>query len=416
MLVQISILILALFASNVQAVVVAKQGIQPAVPGQTIRLSDFFAIDPSLAVHPPFSHMRHVAVDGRRGIFWEALGGEYDFLNGWTVYKSRSPLEVATIMISDSIPYNSLTIPGGGHQYESTGWTQFNRHDWQIPVDGRFSYSTVEKAAVYAAVVAPQTISSVQTFPSSQDRAAAVQRVESAISPALNQGTSRGIGLINRTVTTASDFGASFLDGVRAIWTSINDPNPLTRGLWNENTRKLMRQIEEWERGFHSDKVILPHSQSGNTHNFSTEVKSGEPIYLDPETASGFVYSTATGGTRFSSFMLPLVSIKQTSYDVDIFVDGHWTDFVDAAPNVEYHFNGPVDLFRVSGIEHGLGEQWVSMVSFSEDGNFIGSITAVPEPGAFGLFFGGALFLGLWSRFSKPKRDQRLAHALAARS
>jgi len=166
-----------------------------------------------------------------------------------------------------------------------------------------------------------------------------------------------------------------------------------------------------------SGAVNLPVS-SVNTvgqtvYSFNIDVSHGQSVNLDPAAALGYIFSIGAGNPNFATVELPNLGL---SHPYDIFT---WNgiSFVFAqqlAADTLYNFGpGGVSRFEVLGIDASLGldpsnsTAFVSQVTFTGDGQFTGSmtaITAVPEPSTWAMMILGFAGLGFmaYRRKSKP--------------
>jgi len=234
-------------------------------------------------------------------------------------------------------------------------------------------------------------------------------RIETNLSRALSR---IGGPLLNLVSAPLTDATSEFVNGVEALHRTARDgdANPS----WNRNTNRQLHRFfrEEQERYGGERTPVQPNSMGENSAaNFETEVPGGSPVVFDPDLAPGFVYESHEG-PLFASFVLPFLGENQGKYIVQIFSDNEWIDFVNADPLVEYFFDIPIQKFRVLGISDSyVGRfQWLSALSFAEEGVFIGSITptAVPIPPAiFGVIAPVVILIRLsWKRAVRCKMRQ----------
>lgn len=138
-------------------------------------------------------------------------------------------------------------------------------------------------------------------------------------------------------------------------------------------------------------------------YSFHIDVSHGQSYNLDPAAALGYIFSVGDGGPNFASVKLPELGMNHP-YGLYVW---NGTSFVFAADlwaNTLYDF-GPngVSKFKVLGIDESLGldpdnsTAFVSQVTFTGDGAFTGTmtaITAVPEPSTWAMMILGFAGIG----------------------
>jgi hypothetical protein len=131
--------------------------------------------------------------------------------------------------------------------------------------------------------------------------------------------------------------------------------------------------------------IVLP-TLDGRTgvYNFNTVMQAGQLVFIDPLVAVGYDYAIGPGNPRFASLVLP--DVGDGRFHLYVF-DGHAFRFVrrlDAG--VVHHFPpGGVERFRVMGIEPAAGLDpgnalaFVTGVTFTESGQFTGTMTPLTQ-------------------------------------
>jgi hypothetical protein len=166
-----------------------------------------------------------------------------------------------------------------------------------------------------------------------------------------------------------------------------------------------------------SGPVYVPvssvNSVGQTVYSFNIDVSHGQSYNLDPAAALGYIFSIGGEGPNFATVTLPDLGLGHP-YGLYVW---NGTDFVFAAElaaNTLFDF-GPdgVSKFKVLGIDASLGldpdsaTAFVTQVTFTGDGVFTGTmtaITAVPEPSTWAMMllgFAGVGFMA-YRRKSKP--------------
>ncbi len=138
-------------------------------------------------------------------------------------------------------------------------------------------------------------------------------------------------------------------------------------------------------------------------YSFNIDVSHGQSVNLDPAAALGYIFSIGVGNPNFATVELPNLGL---SHPYDLYV-WNGTAFVFAqqlGANTLYNFGpGGVSRFEVLGIDASLGldpnnsTAFVSQVTFTGDGQFTGTMTAitsVPEPSTWAMMILGFAGVG----------------------
>ena len=148
-------------------------------------------------------------------------------------------------------------------------------------------------------------------------------------------------------------------------------------------------------------------------YSFNIDVSHGQSVNLDPAAALGYIFSIGVGNPNFATVQLPDLGMLHP-YDLYLW---NGTSFVFAqqlAANTLFNFGpGGVSMFEILGIDPSLGldpnnsTAFVTQVTFTGDGAFTGTmtaVTAVPEPSTWAMMilgFAGVGFM-VYRRKSKP--------------
>lgn len=155
-----------------------------------------------------------------------------------------------------------------------------------------------------------------------------------------------------------------------------------------------------------SGPVVIPVS-SVNTvgetvYSFNIDVSHGQSVNLDPAAALGYIFSIGVGNPNFATVTLPELGLGHP-YELYIWNGSSFVFAQLLAANTLFDFGpGGVSQFKVLGIDASLGldpnnsTAFVTQVTFTGDGKFTGTmtaITAVPEPSTWAMMILG--FCGL---------------------
>jgi len=138
-------------------------------------------------------------------------------------------------------------------------------------------------------------------------------------------------------------------------------------------------------------------------YSFHIDVSHGQSYNLDPAVALGYIFSVGDGGPNFASVKLPDLGLGHP-YGLYIWNGSSYVHAADLLANTLFDF-GPngVSKFKVVGIDESLGldpnnsTAFVSQVTFTGDGAFTGTmtaITAVPEPSTWAMMILGFASIG----------------------
>ncbi|QND70009.1 PEP-CTERM sorting domain-containing protein [Tardiphaga robiniae] len=168
--------------------------------------------------------------------------------------------------------------------------------------------------------------------------------------------------------------------------------------------------------------VYVPVSSAsavGDTvYSFHIDVVHGQSYNLDPAAALGYIFSIGETGPNFASVKLPELGLGHP-YGLYVWNGSQYVFAADLFANTLFDF-GPlgVSRFKVLGIDESLGldpnnaTAFVTQVTFTGDGAFTGTMTAiaaVPEPSTWAMMilgFGGVGFMAY-----RRRRRQDLALA-----
>ena len=148
-------------------------------------------------------------------------------------------------------------------------------------------------------------------------------------------------------------------------------------------------------------------------YSFNIDVSHGQSVNLDPAAALGYIFSIGVGNPNFATVQLPDLGM---SHPYSLYT-WNGTSFVfaqDLAANTLFNFGaGGIDKFEILGIDPSLGldpansTAFVTQVTFTGDGAFTGTmtaVTAVPEASTWAMMIVGFCGLGFltYRRRSKP--------------
>ncbi len=163
--------------------------------------------------------------------------------------------------------------------------------------------------------------------------------------------------------------------------------------------------------------VYVPVSSAnavGDTvYSFHIDVAHGQSYNLDPAAALGYIFSVGATGPNFASVKLPDLGLGHP-YGLYIWNGSSYVHAADLLANVLFDFGpGGVGRFMVLGIDESLGldpnnsTAFVTQVTFTGDGEFTGTmtaITAVPEPSTWAMIILGFAGIGF---LAYRRRNQR---------
>jgi hypothetical protein len=138
-------------------------------------------------------------------------------------------------------------------------------------------------------------------------------------------------------------------------------------------------------------------------YSFHIDVSHGQSYNLDPAAALGYIFSVGESGPNFASVKLPDLGLGHP-YGLYIWNGSSYVHAADLLANTLFDF-GPngVSKFKVLGIDESLGldpnnsTAFVTQVTFTGDGVFTGTmtaITAVPEPSTWAMMILGFAGVG----------------------
>jgi hypothetical protein len=152
-------------------------------------------------------------------------------------------------------------------------------------------------------------------------------------------------------------------------------------------------------------------------YSFHIDVTHGQTYNLDPAAAVGYIFSTGDSGPNFASVKLPDLGLGHP-YGLYIWNGSSYVHAADLLANTLFDFGpGGVSKFKVLGIDESLGldpnnsTAFVTQVTFTDDGVFRGTmtaITAVPEPSTWAMMILGFAGVG----YMTYRRKRRAAAAL----
>jgi hypothetical protein len=141
----------------------------------------------------------------------------------------------------------------------------------------------------------------------------------------------------------------------------------------------------------------------GPIYDFDTPVVEGAPISIDPQSATGYIYTIGSGDPNFASVELPNVG-NPAPYDLYLWNGAQFAFDTTIAADTTFTFaSGGVSEFEVLGIAPSVGlnpnsaTAFVTQLTFTASGTFTGTMTpviAVPEPSTWTMLVIGFLCLG----------------------
>lgn len=148
---------------------------------------------------------------------------------------------------------------------------------------------------------------------------------------------------------------------------------------------------------------------TGPQYQFHTgSFVAGEPVFIDPQVATGYIYETGATDPNFASVELPNIG-NLGPYDLYLWNGSAFVFDTMLAANTMFDFGlGGVSEFEVLGIDPNLGldpentTAFITELTFVSTGNFTGTMTPittnVSEPGSLALLVSGLLGVGLIRR------------------
>jgi hypothetical protein len=147
-------------------------------------------------------------------------------------------------------------------------------------------------------------------------------------------------------------------------------------------------------------------------YSFHIDVTHGQSYNLDPAAALGYIFSIGDSGPNFASVTLPNLGLEHP-YGLYIWNGSSYVHAADLLANTLFDFGpGGVSKFKVLGIDESLGldpsnsTAFVTQVTFTGDGAFTGTmtaITAVPEASTWAMMILGFAGVGFLAYRRKNK-------------
>jgi hypothetical protein len=153
-------------------------------------------------------------------------------------------------------------------------------------------------------------------------------------------------------------------------------------------------------------------------YSFHIDVTHGQSYNLDPAAALGYIFSTGDSGPNFASVTLPELGLGHP-YGLYVWNGTSYVHAANLLANTLFDF-GPngVSKFKVLGIDESLGldpnnsTAFVTKVTFTDDGAFTGTmtaITAIPEPSTWAMIILGFAGVGYITYRRKCQATLRLS-------
>lgn len=149
--------------------------------------------------------------------------------------------------------------------------------------------------------------------------------------------------------------------------------------------------------------VSSVNSVGQTVYSFNIDVSHGQSVNLDPAAALGYIFSVGDGNPNFATVKLPDLGMSHP-YGLYLWSGSGYTFAQDLFANTLFTFApGGVSKFEILGIDPSLGldpnnsTAFVTQVTFTADGQFTGSMTAitsVPEPSTWAMLILGFCGLG----------------------
>jgi hypothetical protein len=141
-------------------------------------------------------------------------------------------------------------------------------------------------------------------------------------------------------------------------------------------------------------------------YSFNIDVSHGQSVNLDPAAALGYIFSIGAGNPNFATVKLPDLGMSHP-YGLYLWNGTTYVFAQDLAANTLFDFGaGGVSQFEILGIDASLGldpansTAFVTQVTFTGDGEFTGTMTAVtdvPEPSTWAMMILGFVGIGAMS-------------------
>jgi PEP-CTERM motif len=160
--------------------------------------------------------------------------------------------------------------------------------------------------------------------------------------------------------------------------------------------------------------VSSVNSVGQTVYSFNINVSHGQSVNLDPAAALGYIFSIGNSNStlNFASVKLPDLGLSHP-YGLYVWNGSSFVHAADLLANTLFDF-GPtgVSMFEVLGIDPSLGldpnsaTAFVTQVTFTADGVFTGTmtaITAVPEPSTWAMLLLGFAGIGFMAYRRKAK-------------
>jgi hypothetical protein len=165
-----------------------------------------------------------------------------------------------------------------------------------------------------------------------------------------------------------------------------------------------------------SGPVYVPvssvNSVGQTVYSFNIDVSHGQSVNLDPAAALGYIFSIGDSGPNFATVKLPDLGLSHP-YGLYVWNGSGFVFAADLLANTLFDFGpGGVSKFEVLGIDPSLGldpnnsTAFVTQVTFTGDGTFTGTMTAisaVPEPSTWAMMILGFAGVGFMAYRRRSK-------------
>ncbi|SHK60343.1 hypothetical protein SAMN05444321_0014 [Bradyrhizobium lablabi] len=158
--------------------------------------------------------------------------------------------------------------------------------------------------------------------------------------------------------------------------------------------------------------VSSVNSVGQTVYSFNIDVSHGQSVNLDPAAALGYIFSVGAGNPNFATVKLPDLGMSHP-YGLYLWNGTSFEFAQNLLANTLFNFgSGGVSQFEILGIDPSLGldpnnsTAFVTQVTFTGDGLFTGTmtaITAVPELSTWAMLILGFAGLGFVSYRRKAK-------------